>query len=83
MSARICQSDGKALMSKPNKALGEWILRDILNLRERELLTTEMLKEIGLDPVVIYKTEIGKYRINFTKTGSFEDFKDTSLANER
>lgn len=80
MSAKICQEGGKALMSNPNKALGKWLLRDVLNLRERELLTIEKLQEIGLDSVVIYKDKDLKYSINFTKTGSFEKFK--GLLNE-
>lgn len=75
MSAKVCQSNGKALMSNPNKALGKWLLRDVLNLREKELLTNETLNEIGLDSVVIYKIGKSKYEINFTKTGTFESFK--------
>lgn len=75
MSAKVCQSNGKALMSNPNKALGKWLLRDVLNLKEKELLTNETLNEIGLDSVVIYKIGKSKYEINFTKTGTFESFK--------
>lgn len=75
MSAKVCQSGGKALMSNPNKALGKWLLRDILNLKEGELLDYEKLEEIGLDSVVIYKNDDGKFSINFTRLGKFDEFK--------
>jgi hypothetical protein len=74
MSAKLCQENSKALMSNPNSALGQWLLRDVLNLKDGELLTYEKLEEIGLDSVVIYKTENGKYEIDFTKIGSYEEF---------
>lgn len=76
MSAKVCQENSKALMSNPNSALGQWLLRDVLDLKEKELLIYGKLQEIGLDSAVIYKTEEGKYDIDFTKTGSYEDFKD-------
>lgn len=74
MSAKVCQENSKALMSNPNSALGQWLLRDILNLKDWELLTYGKLEEIGLDSVVIYKTDQGKYDIDFTKIGSYEEF---------
>lgn len=76
MNAKVCQDGSKALMSNPNSALGEWLLRSVLNLGEKELLTYRKLEEIGLDSVVIYKTESGKYNIDFTKIGSYEQFQD-------
>jgi hypothetical protein len=76
MSAKVCQDSSKALMSNPNSALGQWLLRGVLNLKDGELLTYEKLEEIGLDSVVIYKTEeVAKYRIDFTRVGSYELFK--------
>jgi hypothetical protein len=39
MQSKVCQDGEKALMSYSNKELGEWILRDILELREGELVT--------------------------------------------
>jgi hypothetical protein len=76
MSAKICQDGSKALMSNPNSALGEWLLRSVLNLKIHELLTYQKLEEIGLDSVVIYKTESGEYDIDFTNIGSYEQFKN-------
>ena len=74
MSAKVCQVNSKALMSNPNSALGKWLLRDILNLKDRELLTYEKLEEIGLDTVVIYKIDGGHYDIDFSRIGSYEGF---------
>lgn len=76
MEAKVCQEGSKALMSKSNKQLGQWILRDVLDLKEGKLLTYDKLKEIGLDSVVIYKTRDGKFDIDFTKIGSFEIFEN-------
>jgi len=75
MNAKVCQEGGKAFMSNPNKALGKWLLRDVLNLKERELLTKQKLQEIGLDSIAIYKKSKNRYSINFIKTDSFEEFK--------
>lgn len=74
MSAKVCQDNSKALMSNPNSALGKWLLRDVLNLSERELLTYDKLQAIGLDTVVIYKTDNETYDIDFTRIESYEKF---------
>jgi hypothetical protein len=74
MSAKVCQDNSKALMSNPNSALGKWLLCDVLNLSERELLTYDKLQAIGLDTVVIYKTDNETYDIDFTRIGSYEKF---------
>jgi hypothetical protein len=75
MSAKLCQDNSKALMSNPNSALGQWLLRDILNLQEREILTYEKLETIGLDTVVVYKIDNEHYDIDFARIGSYENFK--------
>jgi hypothetical protein len=75
MIAKVCQDGSKALMSKHNADLGQWLLRDVLDLKERELLTYDKLQGIGLDSVVIYKNNDGRYDIDFTKLGSYESFK--------
>jgi hypothetical protein len=78
LSAKVCQDGSKALMSNPNAALGEWLLRDILGLKAGELLTYRKLEEIGLDSVVIYKIAEGSYSIDFTRIDSYEDFKGSN-----
>ncbi len=74
MSAKVCQDNSKALMSNPNSALGKWLLRDVMNLKDKELLTYDKLQTIGLDTVVIYKIDNHTYDIDFTKIGSYEKF---------
>ncbi|WP_061313255.1 restriction endonuclease PLD domain-containing protein [Clostridium botulinum] len=76
ISAKVCQDGGKALMSNPNQDLGKWILRNVMNLGEKELLTYERLVELGVDSVVIYKENSKKYSIDFTTLGSFDRFKE-------
>ncbi len=71
MSAKICQDGGKALMSNPNKALGEWILRKVLHLKERELLTYDRLLASGFDSLVVIKNSERDFTIDIT-TESFE-----------
>lgn len=74
LTASLCQDGSKALMSNPNQALGKWLLRDVLNLQEKELLTYEKLQNIGLDTVVVYKVDNEHYDIDFTRIGSYENF---------
>ena len=74
ISAKICQDNGKALMSNPNKKLGQWLLRDILELSEEELLTYEKLEVLGIDSVIIEKIEPYKFSIDFRQTGTFDEF---------
>ena len=74
MKAKICQDGDKALMSDPNKALGKWLLRDVLDLKEGELLRYDKLERIGIDSVRIDKISDGEYEINFSKAGSYERF---------
>lgn len=83
MSAKVCQDGSKALMSNPNSALGQWLLRDVLNLKERELLTYNKLEEIGLDSVVIYKLSDGRYDIDFTRLGAYDEFENKSVGELR
>ena len=63
-------------MTNPNTALGEWILRQVMKLNEGEILTYGRLEELGIDSVVIYKEGSNTYSINFTKIGSYDEFKE-------
>ncbi len=74
MQAKVCQDGGKALMSNPNAALGKWMLRSVLNLKQRELLTYERLKVLGIDSVIIYKESDSRYHIDFKELGTYDDF---------
>ena len=74
MQSKICQDGGKALMSYSNRELGQWILRDVLRLREGELLTYEKLQILGVDSVRIDKIDHLTYEINFASSGSYDRF---------
>lgn len=76
LSMRVAQAGGKALMSSPNSELGKWILRDILQLKENELVTKEKLDIIGVDSVMLAKIGDGKYSLDFLKSGSYEDYEE-------
>ena len=72
--AKVCQDNSKALMSNPNKDLGKWLLRDVFNLKEGELLTNKILHIYGVDSVRIDKMDNNNYEINFAKLDSYENF---------
>lgn len=74
LKAKICQDGNKALMSNPNKALGEWLLRDVLNLKAGKLVTYDMLEDLGIDSVRIEKISDLKYKITFAQVGTYEEF---------
>lgn len=80
LSAKLCQDGSKALMSNPNSALGEWILRKVLRKAEGELVTMEDLNTYGIDSVKVISTHttnaIGErvYKIVFSD-GDYEDYR--------
>jgi hypothetical protein len=88
LEARVCQDDGKALMSSPNSALCEWLFKliDQSQWKSRQRMishqpyTYEDLVNIGQDSVLIAKVPDSKgvYELIPLPLGSFEDF----IANE-
>jgi hypothetical protein len=78
MQSKVCQDGGKALMSHSNRELGQWILRDVLKLKEGELLTYDKLHILGIDSVRIDKIDSSIFEINFARTGSYERFRNMS-----
>lgn len=72
--AKVCQADGKAIMSNPNKALGEWLLRKVFELPERTLITYQMLEKFGVDSVIFTKDSELSYSIDFAEIGTYEEF---------
>lgn len=79
LSAKVCQDGGKALMSNPNAALGEWLLRKVLRKPIGEILTLNDLNTYGIDSVKIISThrtnKTGEpiFKILFTN-GDYEDY---------
>lgn len=74
LSAKVCQDGGKALMTNPNKDLGKWLLRQVLHLKEEELLTYDLLEKKGIDSIEISKNIDESYNINFKQLGCYEEF---------
>ena len=79
--AKICQDGAKALMSNPNSALGEWILRKVLKKGVGELVTMLDLDLVGIDSVIINKLHkkdpdgVEIFSISFSDDyESYEDF---------
>lgn len=72
--AKICQDDGKAIMSNPNNLLGEWLLRNVFELPEGTLVTYDMLLRFGIDSVIFTKRSELEYSIDFAEIGTYEMF---------
>ena len=73
-SAKLCQENSKALMTNPNKALSDWLLRKVLQLKEGELATIEKLDKLGFDSVIITKTDNQDFKIDIMKTDTYNEF---------
>ncbi len=71
LSAKVCQDHSKALMTNPNNALADWLLKKVLRLKEGELLTYDRL---GIDSVRIRKIDNLNFKIDFSKLDSYEKF---------
>lgn len=76
LSTKVCQEGRKALMSNPNKDLGKWLLRQVFNLEERELLTYQQLIDLDIDSVRVTKHSDDYYQIDFCQLGTYDDFKE-------
>lgn len=72
--AKVCQQNRKALMTNPNKAISDWLLRKVLKLEEGELATIDKLNKLGVDSLIIIKESNVKFKIDIMKTGSYENF---------
>ncbi len=73
---KVCQGGGKALMSNPNKLLGDWLINQALRLPNETIITRDMLRKKDIDSVLLTKVdkETHEYEIDFLKYGSFEEF---------
>ena len=73
-SAKVCQDNSKALMTNPNKDLSNWLLRNVFQVKENELVTIEKMEKLGFDSVIVYKDKDGNFSIDKAKLNSFEEF---------
>ena len=60
-------------MSNPNKALGKWLLRDLLDFEEGRILKYEDLERIGVDTVIFTKIDNNNYKLDFAELGYYEE----------
>jgi hypothetical protein len=86
VSAKVCQDNGKALMSNPNDRLCRWLYKVIdLNFSDydfdrtpnRAPFTYEDLVKVGRDSVIVIKdrsTSNPRYEIRFAELDSYEEF---------
>ena len=82
MTMKLCQENCKALMSNPNKALGKWLLRDVLKVPYGKIISYDDLLEIGIDSVSFKKVEDKKYFLDFKNVGEFEKFINKEYLND-
>ena len=82
ITAKVCQENGKAIMSNPNKVLGKWLLRDVFEIPERTVITYEMLEKFGIDSVVFTKLDDLEYKIDFTDIGTYESMNSDNIGQE-
>lgn len=75
LEGRIKQENGKSLQTNPQKALGVWILRDVLGLKNREVVTLDLLNKLGIDSLKITKIDNKNFKITVAETGAYEKFK--------
>ena len=76
LDAKVCQGGGKGFMTKPNRHLGHWILRTVLQVTPFVPVTYDDLDKAGIDSVLITKLEDYKFQINFAAKGSYKDFEE-------
>lgn len=76
LNAKVCQQDGKWLMSNPNKDLWDWLIRDVLRLPEHELVTLSKLEDAWIDSVEVTKIKDSFFKIDFKEVWSYDKFKE-------
>lgn len=75
LRGRVKQENGKSLQTSPQGALGEWILKDVLGLENREIVTWELLDNLGIDSLKVTKIDDKHFTITVAETGAYEKFK--------
>lgn len=77
LNAKLCQGSPdkpKALMTNPNNALTNWILKQVLGLKDFELLNIDKLERLNIDSVKVEKTAEKVYKIDIASWDSYENF---------
>lgn len=81
LSAKVCQQGGKAIMTNPNKDLGNWLFGQVLKQKKRKVLTYKRLLSLDVDCVVFTKIGRKKYSIDFCKVGTYESVYKNEIRN--
>lgn len=85
--AKICQSDGKALMTESNIELGRWLLTVVdpsvspsdfgkPPTRHHRPYTYKDLLAIGSDSIIVRRSGRGDYSVEFGPIGAYRDFEN-------
>lgn len=72
IKASLCQADGKGIMSNPNSALGKWLLRDVFEVAEKQIIDYDLLQKKDVDAVVFEKINDSLFKINFTNYENYQ-----------
>lgn len=75
LRGRVKEEGGKSLQTNPQSALGEWVLKDVLGLKNREIATWELLDKLGIDSLKVTKKDDNHFFITVAETGAYEKFK--------
>ncbi|MEG1482524.1 NgoFVII family restriction endonuclease [Clostridium sp.] len=75
LKGRVKQSNGKSLQTSPQSDLGKWILKDVLGLSNREIVTWDLLNDLGIDSLKVIKLNDKEFKITVAETGAYERFK--------
>lgn len=75
LRGRVKQEGGKSIQTSPQSALGEWILKDVLGLANREVATWNLLDKLGIDSLKVTKIDDKHFNITIAETGAYEKFK--------
>ena len=72
----LCQQGAKGLMTKPNKILGQYILRNLLKVPTSRIATRADLVNVNCDSVRIELNDDSSYSLYPEYLGAYEDFKN-------
>ncbi|WP_050792562.1 hypothetical protein [Leuconostoc fallax] len=72
MTMFINQDNGKGIQSLSSQFIfGEWVLKNIFQLKDRELLTTDTLEDVGINAITFTKYDDNRpVSMNFTYVDS-------------
>lgn len=76
INVKLCQDNGKALMSYPNDLLSNWFHPLLMRSNSHSIVDYDDLTRIGKDAVRIEKLACNKYKFSLAPMESWENFKE-------